>query len=344
MAMLRSLMDHGAMAVKVKALYGRMLTPEDWRRLGGMTTVSETAAFLKTQPGWKTAMSSLPAGSADAREIEAALKMQVCDEYERLFSFASGRDKKFLLATLYHGELLVILAALRRLGAVHGLPSDEPVPEFYLRKSATDLDAVRRAANFQQLVLASEGGFYAPVLRALPRDPQTGLPDYKEASIALENRCYTEIYRFLSRDYTGKKKTALMKYLGERADILNLTHLLRLRRFPASLASADKLLIPVRSRLRPEIVSAIAKAPDDRAVLEILSATPWGRYFTTLEPDTLERQYRDAMTAFCRRLINAPEPSICMPQAYLTLKTMECGKLTTLIEARRLGVDVSGML
>ena len=344
MAMLKSLMDYGAVAAKVKALYGRMLTPEDWQRLGGMTTVSETAAFLRQHPGWKNAMSTLQQGNTDAKELESALKLQVCDEYERLFLFASGKDKKFLMAAMHHAELLIILSTLRRIGVGHGLPSNEEIPEFYLRKSTTDLDAVRRATNYQQLLAAVDGGFYSEALRSLPKNPETGLPDYRDASIALENRCYTETYRFLTKNYKGRKKQTLIKYIGERADVLNLTHLLRLRRFPASLESAEKLLIPVRDRLKPETVNAIAKAPDNRAVLEILSATPWGRYFTTLDPDTLERQYREAMTAFCRKLINAPEPSICMPEAYLTMKNIECEKLTTLIEARRLGVDVTGLI
>ena len=125
----------------------------------------------------------------------------------------------------------------------------------------------------------------------------------------------------------GVKNAGLRRAAGAEADALNLVYVLRLRRFPGSAQEADALLIPIRDRLTPELVRRLLSAKDDRAVLDILSRTPWSAAFTSLEPGALERQYETYMADFCRRVLQSARPGLTVAQAFLLLKDKERGRL-----------------
>ena len=137
----------------------------------------------------------------------------------------------------------------------------------------------------------------------------------------------------------GAKKAGLRRIAGAEADALNLVYILRLRRFPASVDRAEELLIPVRDKLTADIVHRLLRAPDDREVMRVLSGTPWSGVFTSLEPGALEKQYSAYMEAFCRRIMVSARPGLIVLQAFLTMRDMECRKLTRLAAAVSRGVS-----
>ncbi len=142
----------------------------------------------------------------------------------------------------------------------------------------------------------------------------------------------------------SKSNAALRRLAGAEADALNLVYILRLRRFPASVEQAGLALIPVRDKLKPELVESLLRAKTDEDAIALLAPTPWGKSFGSMAPGALEREYEAYMRSFCVHIMASADPGMGPVLAFLTLKEEELGKLQRLIGAVEQGVDPRAVL
>ena len=327
-----------AIATKVRALYGRMLTDRDWDKLCRSKTTAELVWALRGMPAWKSAMGALSSDETDTQRFSAALWNQYADEQVRICRFATLQDKRYLELVAYQYELKRILAALRRLSGREAGSNPLAGHAFFLEKSQLDEALLETCTDWQGLLRATDKTVYARALHLIGLE-SGGLPNYAEASSLLEIRSYTAVFEFLKKKYTGPQKKRLEEYLGTQADCLNLTHLLRLKQYyPHAMDDLEGLLIPVRCHLTDALIRQIRLAPDLEHVYELLAKRHWSKRFSedVLVP---EEAYDLALIDFCRRLLTGPDSGICTAQAYLTLKQIECRRMIRVYEAVRLGVD-----
>ena len=345
--MISALMKYSAVIAKVRGMRGKLLTPADWRRLCDMGDVDAVYNFLRVHPGYERALASVGALGAAENEEEALIEVlrHVEDrEFERIFSYAASIDKEYLLFAVRRFELLEILAALRRLIARHP-ETPAALPAFFAEKSKINVPALRSANDLLPLMIAVQGSIYNEPLAAAPLDPDTGLPDYTQASILLENRYYAVLYSFLRKRYQGIGRANLAAGVGLEADIINIVSIIRLRRyFPGSFDRALELLLPIGHRLPPALRRALVEAPSEEAMFAVLRPTRWGRYFDELGDRPVDYVFEKAMEDFSTRLLHSANPSICVPQAYLTLRGIEIKRLVRVIKALTYGRDPARFL
>lgn len=339
--MLKARMKYGAVDAKVLALYGKLFSDGEWSRLYECTSIGDIAAVLRGQRGWSDAVSDL-AASPSAAKLKSAARNKVFDEYEKLYKFSYLEDKGFILFFLSRVEYGFILGALRSLySGEYGLYSLN-VSEFLKTHSKINVDALSGVGSYSQLLEAARGSMFENTLKSLPIDPETQLPRYRDAGIALENRYYSEIFSYVTKKYNGTGKKKLEELLGTQADILNLVSLLRLlRHFPDSLRSAQELLVPISHRLTPTLQQSLKNARSETEALDILRRSRFAKLFEKYSPEKLDTLYDEAMSDFCRKLIKMPEPNLCVVAAYLTLGELESARLIRLIEAVDYGVKLN---
>lgn len=327
-----------AIATKVRALYGRMLSERDWEKLCRSKNTTELVWALRGMQAWKAALEMIPSDETTTQALSSALWLQYSDEQARISRFATMQDRQYLGLVSYQYELKRILAALRRLSGRD--TADNPFAEnsFFREESQIDEELLDTCTDWQGLLRATEKTVYAKVIRLIGTE-NGSLPSYSEAASLLEIRSYTAIFEFLKKKYSGPQKKRLEEYSGTMADCLNLTHLLRLKQYyPDALNDLDGLLIPIRCHLTDAMIQQIRQAPDLEHVYEILRKRHWSQRFCgdALVP---EQAYDLALIDFCRSLLNGPDSGICTVQAYLTLKQIECRRTIRVFEAVRLGVD-----
>ena len=333
--MFKDLTRYGAVVTKVRALYGRLLTPADWTALGEVRSVPEVVSLLSGFPGWKEAVGRIPSGTADPAVVENALQYQLESEYERIFKFASAEDKDFLIFSVYRTEYRHILSTLRRILYPQAVVPDAADTGFIVGKERVDQNLLASARSFADVLDAAENSIYGKVLRTVPFTKR-GDPDLMAAHVLLENCYYSAVWRYLTKQYKGSSAEKLREILGHEVDFLNLTHIMRLRRrFPASLDQLDELLIPVRWKLTDDFIRSLAFAPTDEEAMALLRSSRWKRYFEEDSLAVTDHNYELGLEAFSRRQIHTAVPSLCVPQAYLTLKSIECDRLTRVLEAAR---------
>ena len=334
--MLRATMKYSGVSAKVMALYGRLLTEDDWRHLCACTSVSDFAGYLRICKDWSEMLPS----SLSVSTLQAAVLKKVFIEYERLYKFSYLEDKKYLLFTLYRAEYGFILDTLLRLQSNVPPTVNADATEFMRKHCLVDIGALESCTDFSGLLEAISGSIFEKPLKKLSLNQETGLPNYREAAVLFESQYYKTVFSYANNDYKGLGKKKLVKLLGTEADLLNIISLLRLHRyFPGSLKKADELLIPIYDLLEPKLLEALLAAKSEVEMLEVLKKSRCKKYLEGKNLQKLESLYYEAMEAFCRKIIKSPEPSICVPVAYLTLRELECKKLARLIEAVDYGVD-----
>ena len=339
--MLKARMKYGAVSAKVHAMYGKRITEEEWHRLSECSSVTEVLSVLKSQSGWGAYTSELTQRMGD-EQIKGAVRAKQYVDLEKLLRFCSLEDKELLGLFLTKTEYGFILAALRCLAS--GEPVKMPIgtTEFIKSRSRVDISALESAVDYSDLIAAARGSAYENVLAELTPSAQNSLPNYGETAAALERCCYKSIFTNISKGYSGMGKNELSRLLGTQADLLNIVGILRLlRSFPGSLQSAQELLVPLGSRLKPALVSQLLSAKSESEAVELLKQSPFALYFDDYKPEKLDGLYESAMSSFCKGILRLPAPNICVPVAYLILSELECDRLARVLETVCYGIKPS---
>ena len=96
-AMIRALMDYGALAAKARAMYGKRLRREDFSRMAAMGSAAELSEYLRSHPAWSACAAHLTGGVYIGRiELESALWTQFRSDYHKLLAFLPRRDEALM--------------------------------------------------------------------------------------------------------------------------------------------------------------------------------------------------------------------------------------------------------
>lgn len=314
------------LAIKSRAKYAAMLTREDKRRICSLTSPDELVAFLARTSGWREAMRALPVAAATDEQFSSALDQEILGDFEGLYRMASDTSKDFLSFLTLDAELRAITEALRRLASGAGAqPPDKSAPSLRLLHGENPA-RLRDAGSFEELVKLCQGSIYGPVLRSLELDKDTGLPAYGDAALRLETEFYRALSKYLRRSYNGPAKKTLIETVSFRADMLNVTYILRLRRFNTTAERAEELLMPLYGNFSPETARVVLAAGSDEEAAEALKASGLGKWFAGLGDAPPEKLVEAAEAEHYRKVIHGP-PTLCTVYAYLTLKENEAAML-----------------
>lgn len=324
-----------ALATQAHAMFARLLTEADKKHIAELGSTEELVAFLRGTPGWGRGARELPSEDVTDRQFILAIERVVYEEYARLYRFAEQTAKDFLIFIAMRVKCRAILAALSRLASGSATFQD-PLPPFFHRLPGYDIDALSRAKNLDE-VIALAGPIYGRTLSAMPREPETGLPRFAEAALLLEGRYYALVADFLRSSYAGPDKNALLTHIGFRADMLNISYLLRLRRFKTPLEKARAMLVPIGGSLDAETQEAILTAPDEETALARIRDSRPGRLSRSPEDIQPDKFVRTAENLYFRKVIHG-EPTLSVAYAFLVLKENESDMLRRVYVALQYGI------
>lgn len=325
---------YDALAVKARAMYGRRVRREDLKRITDLRSIDDIADELRQLSGWAEATASLPAGQLLTRAtLESALRAQVRREGLRLAAFVPQKDRPIMDFPIVRSELELIMAALRRLHASM-FKEVEPLPEAYLTHTRVDPEGLRRCTDFAGLLEAVKGSIYYAPLSRLQSDEGT-LPDYGVTEALLSSVYYRHILELIRKQYDGPVRRVLEASVGIQVDMLNIMHVLRLKRYFPEEDNYLPVLLPFHHKLRPEQLRAMCAAPDADAVMELVEATPYADTFRGAKPQELHNLYSAALYKFSRRQLVMGKPSIYSAIAYMNLREIELKAVVAAVEASK---------
>ena len=180
---------------------------------------------------------------------------------------------------------------------------------------------------------------YYGALSRLPAD-ESGFPDYTSVEMIMRNHYYLALMDMVEKRYRGGTYQLLREAVGSQADIINLTIIMRARRFfPERLDAVIPMLLPIRYKLTPAFVNKLYTADTTEDAEALLRTSPYGKVFTVQQLTHIEDYYYQFLYEFNRRILSGGIPTVYTPSAYLSLRDVELNTLTAAIECIRYGIQ-----
>ncbi len=327
-----------ALTTKVKAMYGKRLRYADFVRLSKLGSVSEIYADLRQHPVWGGAAARLTEeGKFGRARLEAALREQVREEYVRLTGFIPRKDRALMDFPVLRSELDGLLFTLTRLQAGR-IKEIEPLPTRFILHSRTDESALPVCTDYDGLLDAAKESIYYDTLLSL-RPADGGLPDYTIAESMLFAVYYSHMMDVAKKRYDGDVRKMIQTRLGTQVDLLNIMHILRMKRFFPDEDNFLTILYPFNYKLKPEQVRAMCAAEGVDGVMAVLAETPYAKTFRNVGVDELGHIYNELLFRLSRRQLMMGQPSIYSAVAFLNLRELELKELVTVIETVKYQAD-----
>lgn len=320
-----------ALTTKVKAMYGKRLRYADFVRMAQMGSVDEVYADLRQNPVWGPAVSRLGGDSKVGRaRLEASLREQIRKEYVRLIPFIPQRDRELMDFPVLRSELGGLLFTLTRLQA--GWSKEmEALPDRFILHSKTDESALPLCTDYDGLLEATRDSiYYDPLLRLRPAEGD--LPDYTVTETRLFSVYYGHMLDVVKKRYEGDVRKTLQKSFGTQVDMINIMHILRMKRFFPEADDILSVLFPLSYKLRPEQIQAMCAAEGADGVLAVVAGTPYAKAFRNVSMADLQQIYDETLFRLCRRQLMMGKSSIYSTVAFLNLRVLEMKELITVIE------------
>ncbi len=330
--------DYIALGAKVRAMYGRRMTAEDYRCLMEKKTVSEAATFLRAHRGYSQALSGLDLSTIHRDALEQALRRVYIRDYQRLSCFLQNQDKELFRYPVYRAEQQAILTAMHRLSSRHMLEPENLWNDLLAKKSSLDIGKLMLAENFGDIVEAAKDTIF---FSALERSTAEGeAPASAFVDNMMQVTYFGHLFRTLSAHYAGQTKKIIRQALDEETDLMNLVQFLRLRKyFSPEDVQRYSFPLPCSSRLRRGYVQQLLASPDYDSAVKLVYSGPYGKLFHSISPTGLEAYLYTLQYQFNQRQIRAPEPTVYTPIAYLFLKEIELRNIISIIECIRYGIS-----
>lgn len=337
--MLGELIQYGAVATKVKAMYARRLMPEDFAKIAALHRVSDVAQYLKEHPGWRGALANFEDPRRTA--LEATLRRYLLDEYMRILFFIGREDRFIVQDRVLRTEMEQIMLFLRFARAGRAADYRAELPEVFDHHSRIRYDMLSQASNYGDMLEAVKNTRFYSALSRLPLG-DGGFPDYTSVEMVMRSHYYRELMKMIDKRYNNKMHDLLKESVGVQVDMINITIIMRVRRFfPEQIDNVLPMLLPVRYKLTPTFVNQLYTAANDAAAEALLRSSPYGKVFSSHHYTHIEEYYYQFLYEFNRKLLSSGTPTVYTPVAYLNLREVELKNLISLIECVRYGVQPS---
>ncbi len=323
-----------ALATKAKAIYGRRIGRQDLERIAAMRSVGDVLDQLRQLPGWSRAAEHLPQDALLTRAtLESALREQIRQEYLSLLAFVPQKDRQIMEFPIVRAVMDEILAALRHLHASI-YKEVEPLPPAFMSHTKVNVQALRRCTTYDGLVEATQGCIYHDALERL-RSPDGALPDYGVTEALLGGVYYRYLQGIIRRKYEGEVRRTLEKSVGSQVDMLNLMHILRMKRYFPQEDNYLPVLLPYHYKLKPQMIHAMCAAPNAEAVLELAQQTPYGSIFGKDSGEAINHLYTATLYRTSRHQLMMGKPSIYSAVALMNLREIELKAVVSAVEAAK---------
>ena len=315
-------------------MYGKRITRQELERIAGMRSVDDVLAELRQLPGWSHASEHLPQDALLTRAtLESALREQIRQEYLSLLAFVPHKDRTIMEFPIMRAVMDEILAALRHLHASI-YKEVEPLPPAFMSHTKVDVQALRRCTSYDGLLEATQGCIYHDALERL-RSTDGSLPDYGVTEALLNGVYYRHLQSIIRRKYDGDVRRILEKSVGSQVDMLNLMHILRMKRYFPQEDNYLPVLLPYHYKLKPQMIHAMCAAPNAEAVLELAEQTPYGSVFHKESGEDLNHLYTANLYRTSRHQLMMGKPSIYSAVALINLREIELKAVVSAVEAAK---------
>lgn len=325
-----------AAMTKVRAMYGRHLTPGDYEAMMQKKSVGELAGYLKRETGYGPLLAEVREELVHRGQLEYLIRRRKLDIYLRLARYSHANDT-FLRVFITRSEIDQLLTALRAvdMDGMSGLAASFPA---YLAKYMSfDLYRLAEVQNFDELLAVLEHTPYHNLLLPLRGTPEHQI-DIPACEKALLTAYYQKVLALVDSRYAGETRKAMRQLLLSQVDLHNLTVIYRMKRYwtgsPQEIA--DKLIhLELPTGIKRKTYDSLLEASDASTVLVRLKSVPMLQKFLGEPGMDIEHVLDHYRQEKSRRIFRFSQMPIVVILCYMNLLDIEGDNIVNIIEGIR---------
>lgn len=179
-----SLFRYSGLSTKVKAMKGRLLSPEQFREMSDLHSVPEVLSYLKKMPSYEKVLADKDEAHLHRGAAEALVKQSLYYDFGKLYRFADLEQRVFLEDYFMRYEVIFLKNVLRYLFDSNEDRADIDLSAYqavFERHSEMDPNVLMQAESVEGLIGLLQETIYGKTLEMVGRSGKANLFDYESA-------------------------------------------------------------------------------------------------------------------------------------------------------------------
>lgn len=326
-----------ALLAKCRAKYGQRLGRDQYDSLIACRSVSDVASQLR-QTHYAPALEKLDQSSIHRGRLEGALDAMLYDELASLCRYERSLGVWISGYIMMKGEILQLLEFLKLLAA--GRPGEYifSLPEYFREHTELDLDSLARARSYKDMLDSVRKTPYFRILSGFAPN-ESGQIELASIEHALYEKLYDDVFSMIDSSMSGKAKEELLELMGTQVDLLNFTHVYRLKRYYSADADTTRTMTFRHCyKLSSKVLESMVNAASGDEVIALLEQkTPYGRLIdeNAVAGGYAEQQNQRLLAGKARHLLRFSISPPVVLMAFEILAETEVQDVVTIIEGVR---------
>lgn len=338
-----NLLVYSGIVTKIRAMEARLLKPEQFEEIAGLHSVPEVFSYLRENSSYADVLNAIDETRIHRGDIEKVLIQSLYQDYQKIFTFCSLEQRRFLKLFIKRYEIDLINYCFRIVINRYAQPFDLNYKKpFFDKYSSISIDKLISSKTTDELVESlKDTEYYLPLKKLRDSQPVT-LFDY---DLTLDLYYFSTVWKNRKKILKKKELETFTRDCGSEIDLLNLQWIYRAKKYydmePADIYS---LLIPIHYKISMSLIKELVESSNIEEFYLVMQKTSYSRHYDFEQNLTIEQMYANCLYHLYTVDRRRNPYSIATINTYLFLKEEELRKLTTAIECIRYSLTPSETL
>ena len=326
-----------AIIAKAKAIYGHLLTHEDYNNLLHKTELSDVVAYLKTTLNYKDTFANVNEAQIHRGQVEQLISKDVFELYLKLCRFMAADKNSFCYYLIKELEIKQIITALMYINAGSQEGYLLGMPSYLMGYVSFDLMKLAQAKSYAEVLNVLSGTPYAKVLKPMLTGTES-IIELDECAVAMFAWYVHWAFKTIDRSFKGAEAKSLKEIFLRQSDLNNIMMCYRKK----SLFNEDKekikrSLYSTYYRLTPQLLDEILSQPDAAQQLLNLLKKIYLKNRVEYDPENIEIAIRRYNFSYYKKQLCFSKNGTMALYALMALCEVESSNLRKIIESVRYG-------
>lgn len=315
---------------KVRAMYGKRISANDYSNLLACATVPDVTVYLKNNTAYARELSGANELVTNRNQLENYIRKKLFHDLEDLGRYEISTGDSFAEYTIARTEIEQILHSLMYLDSGNSSDYLYSLPMFFNKRTEINLVEFASAKNYDEFLDVLKGSVYKGLL-ARHKPPKGQRLDISAIEKTLYDHLYEKFFRALRKGASKKVRDELSELLYAYIDYSNFVRIVRLKRNHSKVKSA----ILNHGTIKEKYIEQMCGAENEEQVFEIMKSTNRGKIFSRLKFNYIDELPDRVLYDKCRKAIRLSVHPDAVMISYLFLLQIEIQNLITIIEGVR---------
>lgn len=330
-----SITEFAAISTKIKALYKKMLSKEQYNKLLNTKNFVDAINYLKTDTYYSEALSDYNSETLTRSELERALKKHYINDVCRLKHYIIGGYRKLFNVLLLRFQVENIKTILR--GKYVNKDKSEISNFIITNCCANDIDYrdLINANDFDEVIEKLKGTIYYEYLVPLIGNIKSNGLFKVETALDL---CYFSFVKNYAKKLDVENRTVVQTFNNSYADLLNIQRIFRGKKY-YNLSPEELFNYSIYDghKISKDLLKTLCYSRDLDEFFNLLRNTPYSKLFEENQDKDylMEVEMLDYLKKLCLNYKSRNSMNLSGVIAYVELSLIEMRNIVSIIESKK---------